>query len=163
MKQIPNPFLPSRPNFSWGWNPNLVPTPPQQLKPFKDLTASPQVIKACYQYFTGIFGKGNCGCPCRDYYIPKCETTYVQKCYQEHYEEVIFFKKSFLLRIFFLNNLKVCHEVPIYVTKKAKETECQVCIKKLIAVFNNQKFCFRNVADFTKLFQLPNGQNNVIQ
>ncbi len=40
------------------------------------------------EMFLGIFGKGNCGCPCRDYYVPKCETTYVQKCYKEHYEEV---------------------------------------------------------------------------
>jgi len=62
---------------------------------------------------SGIFGAfkdDNCGCPCRDYYVPKCETTYAQKCYTEHYEEV-------------------CESVPVYVTKKAKETECQKCRK----------------------------------
>ena len=36
----------------------------------------------------GVFGKGKCGCPCRDYYVPKCEMTYVQQCYYEHYEQV---------------------------------------------------------------------------
>lgn len=39
---------------------------------------------------TGVFGKGKCGCPCRDYYVPKCEVTYVQQCYYEHYEQVLF-------------------------------------------------------------------------
>ena len=38
--------------------------------------------------FSGVFGKGKCGCPCRDYYVPKCEITYVQQCYTEHYEQV---------------------------------------------------------------------------
>ena len=45
----------------------------------------------CYIYllpFSGVFGKGKCGCPCRDYYVPKCEITYVQQCYTEHYEQV---------------------------------------------------------------------------
>ena len=37
---------------------------------------------------TGIFGKGNCGCPCRDYYVPKCEVNYVRQCSNDYYQEV---------------------------------------------------------------------------
>ena len=40
-------------------------------------------------FFEGVFGKGKCGCPCRDYYVPKCEIQYVEQCYYEHYEQVI--------------------------------------------------------------------------
>lgn len=58
-----------------------------------------------------IFKKDDdCGCPCRDYYVSHCETTYVQKCHQAHYNEV-------------------CESVPVYVTHKEKVTECQRCKK----------------------------------
>ncbi len=39
-------------------------------------------------FVSGVFGKGKCGCPCRDYYLPKCEIEYQQQCYYEHYEQV---------------------------------------------------------------------------
>ncbi|XP_059093900.1 uncharacterized protein LOC131888954 isoform X2 [Tigriopus californicus] len=58
-----------------------------------------------------IFKKDDdCGCPCRDYSVSHCETTYVQKCHQAHYNEV-------------------CESVPVYVTHKEKVTECQKCKK----------------------------------
>ena len=40
-------------------------------------------------FVSGVFGKGKCGCPCRDYYLPKCEIEYQQQCYYEHYEQVL--------------------------------------------------------------------------
>jgi len=58
----------------------------------------------------GVFGKGKCGCPCRDYYVPKCEITYVQQCYYEHYEQV-------------------CSSVPVPQVREVKEIECQKCRK----------------------------------
>jgi len=31
----------------------------------------------------GLLGDGgNCGCPCRDYYVAKCSVEYVEQCYQ---------------------------------------------------------------------------------
>ena len=38
----------------------------------------------------GLFGKGNCGCPCRDYTVPKCEVNYVRQCSNDYYQEVRF-------------------------------------------------------------------------
>ena len=45
----------------------------------------------CLLFYLGVFGKGKCGCPCRDYFVPKCEITYEQQCYYEHYEQVSYF------------------------------------------------------------------------
>ena len=42
-----------------------------------------------FLFVLGLFGKAKCGCACRDYYVPKCEITYVEKCSYEHYEQVI--------------------------------------------------------------------------
>lgn len=63
----------------------------------------------------GVFGKGKCGCPCRDYYVPKCEITYVQQCYYEHYEQV-------------------CSSVPVPQVREVKEIECQKCRKYKVPV-----------------------------
>lgn len=63
----------------------------------------------------GVFGKGKCGCPCRDYYVPKCEMTYVQQCYYEHYEQV-------------------CTSVPVPQVREVKEIECQKCRKYKVPV-----------------------------
>jgi len=63
----------------------------------------------------GVFGKGKCGCPCRDYYVPKCEMTYVQQCYTEHYEQV-------------------CHSIPVPKVIQVKEIECQKCRKYKVPV-----------------------------
>ena len=30
-------------------------------------------------------GKDNCGCPCREYNVLKCDLEWVEHCYQEHY------------------------------------------------------------------------------
>ena len=33
--------------------------------------------------FGGLGGDdGNCGCPCREYFVNKCDTVYKQHCYQ---------------------------------------------------------------------------------
>ena len=29
-----------------------------------------------------LFKDDNCGCPCREYYVPKCVTEYREQCYQ---------------------------------------------------------------------------------
>lgn len=63
----------------------------------------------------GVFGKGKCGCPCRDYYLPKCEIEYQQQCYYEHYEQV-------------------CNSVAVPVVRQVKEIECQKCRKYKVAV-----------------------------
>jgi len=59
----------------------------------------------------GVFGKGKCGCPCRTYWVPKCEIAYVQQCHYDHYQN------------------QVCNTVPVPETRHAKETECQRCRK----------------------------------
>ena len=30
-------------------------------------------------------GQDNCGCPCREYNVVKCDLEWVEHCYQEHY------------------------------------------------------------------------------
>jgi len=59
----------------------------------------------------GAFGKGKCGCPCRTYWVPKCEVSYVQQCHYDHYQN------------------QVCATVPVPQIRQAKETECQRCRK----------------------------------
>lgn len=66
-------------------------------------------------FFEGVFGKGKCGCPCRDYYVPKCEIEYVEQCYYEHYEQV-------------------CKSVAVPVVREAKQIECQKCQKYKVPV-----------------------------
>jgi len=70
----------------------------------------------------GGFGKdGNCGCPCRDYFVPKCDVEYVENCYQEHYQTR-------------------CEQSPVLVPKKAKEIECQKCRKFHVTVYKPKWF-----------------------
>ena len=32
-----------------------------------------------------VLGDDNCGCPCREYSVVKCDVEWVDHCYQEHY------------------------------------------------------------------------------
>ena len=32
-----------------------------------------------------VLGDDNCGCPCREYAVVKCDVEWVEHCYQEHY------------------------------------------------------------------------------
>jgi hypothetical protein len=42
-----------------------------------------QLLGAKEQLLAGLLGEGgNCGCPCRDYYVAKCHVEYVEQCYQ---------------------------------------------------------------------------------
>ena len=54
--------------------------------------------------------KGNCDCPCRDYWTVKCATDYETQC-----------KPTY--------TGKECTKVPKQVAIKVKETECQKCVK----------------------------------
>ena len=59
--------------------------------------------------FLGIFGKDDsCGCPCREYYVTKCEQTYARQCHVVGYDEV-------------------CDSVPVFMSRKVLQTECQKC------------------------------------
>ena len=40
-------------------------------------------------FIIGAFGKGKCGCPCRTYWVPKCEVSYVQQCHYDHYQNQV--------------------------------------------------------------------------
>jgi len=73
------------------------------------------VVEGKAALINSVFGKGKCGCPCRDYYVPKCEMTYVQQCYTEHYEQV-------------------CHSIPVPKVIQVKEIECQKCRKYKVPV-----------------------------
>ena len=94
--------------------------------------------------FEGVFGKGKCGCPCRSYWVPKCEIVHVQQCHYDHYQNQvgIFIQISVQYDIMYSENIvqseilltlsytpQVCHTVPVPQVRQAKETECQRCRK----------------------------------
>ena len=33
-----------------------------------------------------VLGNDNCGCPCREYSVVKCDVEWVDHCYQHHYQ-----------------------------------------------------------------------------
>ena len=49
----------------------------------KLLEVKEQLVGAKEQLLAGLLGDGgNCGCPCRDYFVAKCHVEYVEECHQ---------------------------------------------------------------------------------
>ena len=68
-----------------------------------------------------VLGEDNCGCPCREERVVRCDTEWVEHCYTEHYQTK-------------------CEKRQAYKPRLAREVECQKCRKFPVTVMKKKLF-----------------------
>ena len=85
-----------------------------------------------------VLGDDNCGCPCREYSVVKCDVEWVEHCYQEHYHTKCEKRQAFKTRM--VSSGSILHSYPILYLLSVFVCLCVFAIPLVCKIFKSMIF-----------------------